>query len=141
GAVLSHRSTVGMVQLQTMATEKRRLAEGPLPRDIGCTTFPFFHVSGLYGSVVAATVGGDTMVFVTGRFDAGRVLDTIEREKCTRLSVVPTTAWRIVDHPSVPGRDLTSVRRIAGGAAPTGPVLQRRLREVFPNAVLGFGYG
>lgn len=141
GAVHSHRGVIAMVQLQTLATERRRARLGELPQDIACTTFPFFHVSGLYGSVVAATIGGDTMVFVTGRFDAGRVLDAIERERCTRFSIVPTTAWRVLRHPSLPGRDLRSVTRIAGGAAPTGSLLQQRLRQAFPNAVLGFGYG
>ncbi|WP_051265506.1 class I adenylate-forming enzyme family protein [Nakamurella lactea] len=141
GAVHSHRGVIAMVQLQTLATERRRAALGGLPQDIACTTFPFFHVSGLYGSVVAATIGGDTMVFVTGRFDAERVLATIEREHCTRFSIVPTIAWRVLRHPSVPDRDLRSVTKIAGGAAPTGAALQQRLREVFPNAALGFGYG
>lgn len=141
GAVHSHRNVIGMVQIQTRAQELKKLDGHHLPQDIACTSFPFFHVSGLYGSVVAAAVGGDTLVFVTGRFDSAKVLRAIETERCTRFSVVPTTAWRVVNDPTVGQYDLSSVTRIAGGAAPMTPELQQRLRAVFPNAMLGFGYG
>ncbi|OYO16553.1 fatty acid--CoA ligase [Enemella dayhoffiae] len=143
GAVNTHRNAIAMVMLQTMALVRERLADPASPVDIGCSSYPFFHVSGLFGSLLCPTVRGDTSVFVTGRFDAERVLATIEAERCTKVSVVPTTAARMVQFVEAdPGRfDLTSITRVTGGGAPMPPALQERLRVAFPNAGLSFGYG
>ena len=54
------------------------------------------------------------------RFDAGAVLDAIERERITRLYVVPTMLAAITDAQNARARDLSSLRMIeyAGGPAP-----------------------
>ena len=66
------------------------------------------------------------------RFDANVVLDTIERERITRLYVVPTMLAAITDAQSERRRDLSSLRVIeyAGGPAPLS--LVRRAAEVLP---------
>jgi long-chain acyl-CoA synthetase len=46
-------------------------------------------------------------------------------------------ALRALDDPSLPGRDLTSVRSISLGGAPVPPELVGRLRAAFPNADRG----
>ncbi len=64
------------------------------------------------------------------RFDAAAVLDAIERERITRLYVVPTMLAAITEVQSARGRDLSSLRMIeyAGGPAPLS--LVRRAAEV-----------
>ena len=64
------------------------------------------------------------------RFDAGTVLDVIERERITRLYVVPTMLAAITDAQSAEARDLSSLRMIeyAGGPAPLA--LVRRAADV-----------
>jgi acyl-CoA synthetase (AMP-forming)/AMP-acid ligase II len=104
---------------------------------------PLFHVSGLHNAAIALLAQGSTVVWNVGRFDPAVALETIERERCTAWSIVPTTAWRVVNHPDVDRYDLSSVVQVGGGAAPISGALQQRLREVFPNAAprLGIGYG
>ena len=58
-----------------------------------------------------------------GRFDPAVALATIERERCTAWSIVPTTAWRVVNHPDVDTYDLSSVIQVGGGAAPISGAL------------------
>lgn len=143
GAINSHRNAIGMVMLQTSAMVRRALADPSTPRDIACTMYPFFHVSGLYGSLLVPTIRGDASVFVTGKFDAPAVLRAIEAERCTKVAIVPTTATRLVHElESHPGQyDVSSLTRITGGGAPFTPSLIARMKRAFPGALLAFGYG
>ena len=63
------------------------------------------------------------------RFDAGTVLDAIEREGVTRLYVVPTMLAALADAQTARRRDLSSMRLVeyAGGPAPIS--LVRRAAE------------
>ena len=107
---------------------------GPPPRVKVFMTSPLFHVSGLHNAAIALLAQGATIVWHVGRFDAAQALATIERERCNVWSIVPTTAWRLVNHPGVEEYDVSSVFQVGGGAAPISGALQQRLREVFPNA-------
>jgi long-chain acyl-CoA synthetase len=80
---------------------------------------------------------GHSMVFLEGRFDAGQVLDLIEREHVTVWGAVPTMAFRVLEHPSLPGRDLSAVRSISLGGAAVQPELTARLRRTFTGADRG----
>lgn len=88
-------------------------------------------------SLMLALLGGNTVVFLKGRFDPGEVLDLIERERVTVWGAVPTMATRALDHLSIAKRDLSTVRSISMGGAPVQPRLLERLRETFPNAKKG----
>ncbi len=141
----SHRNVIGLVDVQRFNLLAAPAAAGracPVRRSFMMTN-PLFHVSGLHNAAVALLAQGATIVWHVGRFDAAEAMATIERERCTVWSIVPTTAWRLVNHPDVDKYDLSSVIQVGGGAAPISGALQQRLREVFPNAAprLGIGYG
>ena len=72
------------------------------------------------------------MVFLEGRFDSGQVLDLIERERVSVWGAVPTMAIRVLEDPTLPGRDLSAVRSISLGGSPVTPELSDRLRAAFP---------
>jgi acyl-CoA synthetase (AMP-forming)/AMP-acid ligase II len=148
GAVLTHRNVVAMQNLQSLLAARATahvpaevLAKAPAGRWL--VNSPFFHVSGLLAGAVAALAGGQTMVLYSGRFEVPRALELIERERCTTWALVPTLAWRVVNHADTPGYDLSSISRLGGGSAAFSPELVRRLQEVFPNAkgAVGVGYG
>lgn len=143
GAVNTHRNAISMVMLQTMARMAKFYADPDGPRDIGATSFPFFHVSGLYGSLLVPTMAGDTSIFVTGKFDAAKVLTAVERERCTKIAIVPTTGWRIArELQANPGKyDTSSLQRFTGGGAPMTAAMQEALREQIPHIEFAFGYG
>jgi acyl-CoA synthetase (AMP-forming)/AMP-acid ligase II len=56
-----------------------------------------------------------------------------------------TVVWRMIHHPDFGKYDLSSLRQMGGGGAPTAPDLQRRMRQAFPGlrtgGHLGHGYG
>jgi acyl-CoA synthetase (AMP-forming)/AMP-acid ligase II len=143
GAMNTHRNVIALVTVSAHNLSRRPQPATPPPRAKVFMTSPLFHVSGLHNAAISRMVEGATIVWHEGRFDAGAALATMERERCTAWSVVPTTAWRVVNHPDVDTFDLSSLIQVGGGAAPISGALQQRLREVFPNAAarLGLGYG
>jgi long-chain acyl-CoA synthetase len=135
--VLAHRSVIA--NLHNLLVMSRRLpqqVDGSRPAAVSLQSGPLFHIGGLQ-SLLLALLGGNTLVFLEGRFDPGQVLDVIERERVTWWGAVPTMASRVLEHPSITGRDLDSVRSISMGGAPVQPALVQRLRNAFPNAGRG----
>ncbi len=107
--------------------------------DIGVAVLPMFHVFGLSSVLNTAVRFGGTLVLVP-RFEAGPVLDAIERHQCTIFSGVPTMYYALLQA-DLPSRDLSSLRvGISGGAAIPGEVI-RAFEEQVPGVVILEGYG
>lgn len=134
---LAHRSVIS--NLHGLLAGAGRLPHQIDPDRRGAVVLqsgPLFHIGGVQ-SLLLALVAGSTVVFLDGRFDAGQVLDLIENERVTVWGGVPTMASRVLDHPSLPGRDLSSVRSITMGGSRVPPELLERMRAAFPNARRG----
>jgi acyl-CoA synthetase (AMP-forming)/AMP-acid ligase II len=153
GALVSHRALVGFVKTQTyqglervmLATRTGRVPENPPPPLPACSlvTVPLFHLSGLYAAVIMMLTQGAKTVYRTGRFDPEDVMRTMEKESITIWSALGSSGAQVLNHPALPKYDLSSLRNIGFGGAPTSPELQRRMKEAFPNArgSIGLGYG
>jgi acyl-CoA synthetase (AMP-forming)/AMP-acid ligase II len=132
GVMLTHRNLVANL-IQAGPTS----GAGAGDVLIGC--LPFFHIYGMQVTMNLGLRGGATIVTVP-RFDLAQYLDLIEENKATRLYVVPPIALALARHPSVEGRDLSSVDVILSGAAPLGPELTAQLGERSGATVIQ-GYG
>jgi acyl-CoA synthetase (AMP-forming)/AMP-acid ligase II len=77
--------------------------------DVLYTPMPLFWVGGFSFTLIAAMHAGATLVFEE-QFDPGATLELIERERVTQVLGWPHMAKALVDHPSFPQRDLSSVR-------------------------------
>jgi long-chain acyl-CoA synthetase len=133
GATLAHRSWIATLH-QTLAVSRRlpHTLEDDDPGFVSLLTGPLFHIGGLH-ALGLALIGGGTLVFLEGRFDAGQVLDVIERERVEVWGAIPTMTLRVLDHPSLPEHDVSSMRSIPLGGAPVSPELLDRLHSAFPN--------
>jgi long-chain acyl-CoA synthetase len=150
GAVLTHR--VALSTLQNVAwmgeryfpTVSLRVDEPSTEESVPCTVLsaPMFHVAGLHWGVMIPIASGTTVVLNTGRFDPERVLDMVVAHRATSLGGVPTTLIRVIDSPTLPTRDLSSVTSVSWGGAPPPTDLVDRCIDAFPNlALVGTGYG
>ena len=101
---------------------------------------PFFHATGCHSVLVANTLFGGKLVIMY-KWDAGRALELIERERVTTFGGVPAMAMQVLDHPDFDKRDTSSVRTVAYGGAPAPPDLVRRIKELFPSGNPSNGYG
>ncbi len=75
------------------------------------------------------------------RFDAGRWLEHVERERPMATFIVPAMAQLLVAHPRFEEADLSSLAICAVGSAPLAPATLRRLQERMPEATVTNGYG
>ena len=101
---------------------------------------PFFHATGCHSVLVANTLYGGKLV-IMHKWDAGRALELIEREKVTTFGGVPSMVMQVLDHPDFGTRDLSTVRSVGYGGAPAPPDLVRRIKEHFPTGQPSNGYG
>ncbi len=89
------------------------------PQDRLCIPVPFFHCFGCVLGVMACVTHATTMVPVE-IFDPLKVLQTIEKEKCTAVHGVPTMFIAELEHPDFKNFDLTTLRTgiMAGSNCP-----------------------
>src|SRR5712691_749656 len=93
-AVLAYRSVIA--NLQNLLVASKRLPHqlsGDRAPEVILQSGPLFHIGGVQ-SLLLAMLGGNTIVFLEGRFDSGQVLDLIERERVSIWGAVPTMAIR-----------------------------------------------
>jgi acyl-CoA synthetase (AMP-forming)/AMP-acid ligase II len=100
---------------------------------------PLFHVGGLIVMLQAMT-GQSTQVMLPA-FDPAIFLELIERERVSEAALVPTMIKRVVDHPALIQRDLSSWKRLYYGASPIDATLLEQLIERLPNLALTQYYG
>jgi acyl-CoA synthetase (AMP-forming)/AMP-acid ligase II len=94
---------------------------------------PLHHVAAI-SSLISSLYAGRTVV-VLPQFEAGDWLAAVEKHRVTSAFVVPTMLARVISHPDVPNRDLSSLELVTYGAAPMPPSVIRRALELFPESV------
>lgn len=132
GVALSHNN-LGFGMLATLQAS---------PRDAGSVSMhaaPMFHIGGL-GLIFQQFGLLNTMVILPA-FDEVAILDAIERHKCTLTFLVPTMMKMIIEHPSFPTYDVSSMRTIQYGASPIDEALLQQAMTAFPNAEFTQLYG
>lgn len=148
-AVTTHRGLVGFVQSAAATGARGVVLEGQLgfeseanpPERCALMTVPLFHVSGLHAGAVMNLGLGAKTVWRTGKFDPEDILRLIEKEKVTSWAGVGSMAPRVLFHPSIDDYDLSTLRNIGSGGAPTSPTLLARMQEIAGNGVRGRGLG
>jgi long-chain acyl-CoA synthetase len=141
GAVSTHRSMIANVQntfyvtvAGSMIWNQSDVVGGGQP--VALVTAPLFHVTGCHAGIVVGMAAGVKVVMTVGRFEPEQALRLIQDEGVTVFASVPTMVARMVEHPARHDYDLSSVRTVAYGGSPSGSVLQRRVRETFPNVAM-----
>jgi acyl-CoA synthetase (AMP-forming)/AMP-acid ligase II len=93
---------------------------------------PFFWIGGIAFAVLATLLAGSTLV-CSNAVDAGETLDLLEAEKPTMTNGFVAGIAHLARHPSLPHRDLSSMRRgnlypiMAAEVRPTDPELRHTM--------------
>jgi acyl-CoA synthetase (AMP-forming)/AMP-acid ligase II len=109
------------------------------PPETNVLVMPLYHVAGMQ-ALMAAIYGGRTVALMR-QFDEKEWFETVQREKATRVMVVPTMLKRVVDYPDFDKYDLSSVRVITYGAAACPYEVLRKTIERFPGRALINAFG
>ena len=96
---------------------------------VALATAPFFHVTGLVHSFLAAIYAGGTMV-IQRRWDPLAAAALVERYKCSHWDNVPTMVVDLLSHPQAMGHDVTSLKWIFGGGAAMPEAIAQKLYEL-----------
>lgn len=131
GALLTHRG----LYLHAIHSA---LTMGFTGEDVVLHTIPLFHVNG-WGTPHYLTGLGGVHVMLP-RFDPAGVLGLIEAHSVTRLFLVPAMARLLLDHPGLAEVDLSSVRQVSIGGAPSSRALLSELEAAFGcECICGYG--
>ena len=76
---------------------------------------PLTHAAGAFGIMLMAV--GATLAIQDG-FDAGAILQAVERERVTHLYLPPTAIYKLLDHLDLARRDCSSLQAFMYTAAP-----------------------
>jgi acyl-CoA synthetase (AMP-forming)/AMP-acid ligase II len=140
--VLSHRAVLARLHMTLHVTRRLPHQVDISAHDITLITGPLFHV-GMMQTLLRAVIVGDTLVFPHGRFEPGEVLELIERHRIKRWNAVPTMVTRLLNHPDLSRRNLSSLKSISIGGAPVSAELMQRIRTSLPSVSprIPTGYG
>lgn len=107
--------------------------------DRAACLMPLFHTAQLNGFATPAAMMGATQYLLRG-FDPTALLDLIERERITRTFALPMMWRALLEDPSMPSRDMSSLRHAAYAMAPMPDALLSACIERFDcDFYLAFG--
>jgi long-chain acyl-CoA synthetase len=132
GAELTHSNLLSnvaaVVQLHSFSSD-----------DVFLGALPLFHSFGQTCSMNAAIASGATLSLIP-RFDAGRALEIIERDRATVFQGVPTMYSAILHHPRRDEFDASTLRVCVSGGASLPAEVLRGFEHAF-GCTLIEGYG
>jgi long-chain acyl-CoA synthetase len=100
---------------------------------------PFFHIFGQTCALNAAVLTGATVTLLP-RFDAGKALEIIERDRVTIFEGVPTMYVAMLRDPGIAGTDFSSLRvAVSGGSALPVEILNEFERVSGAELLEGYG--
>jgi len=130
GVMLSHAN----ILVPQMLRQRADIAwDRWLRDDTTLLSMPFGHIGGCRLGLLALC--GGSRALIISEFDAGEVIDLIERERITKAFFVPTALHSLVHHPRAKLSDFSSLRLVMYGAAPMPPQI---LRDCIDRMGCGF---
>jgi fatty-acyl-CoA synthase len=131
GCMHTHRSTmhtlVGSMQWFDTQPEQTLLA-----------LVPFFHVTGMQGSMNGPIYIGNTTVLLP-RWDRDVAAECVQRYRVSGWTGVPTLIQDFFSNPNLERYDLTSIRRLSGGGAAMPAAVAERLQTRGITFFEGYG--
>jgi acyl-CoA synthetase (AMP-forming)/AMP-acid ligase II len=139
-AVLSHRALLSNLHMLLNLTRRLPHLVGEDSGEIALHTGPLFHIGGGQ-MLLRSIVVGNTIVMPAQRFEPAEALALIEQHRITRWAAVPTMVSRLLDHPDISTRNLTSLRAVTIGGAPIHAELLHRIGRLLPSVTTGVPTG
>lgn len=106
-----------------------------------CIPVPYYHCFGLVMGTLGAITRGATMVIPAEFFNPEATLEAIEKERCTTLYGVPTMFIAQLDHPTLQGRDLRSLRSGIMAGSPCPIEVMKQVIDTMHMSEVTIAYG
>ncbi|MBK4734167.1 long-chain fatty acid--CoA ligase [Noviherbaspirillum pedocola] len=103
------------------------------------SVLPFFHVTGMQGSMNSPLLAGATMVLLP-RWDRDVAARMIERHRVNGVQLISTMVVDLLSNPRIADYDLSSLSRISGGGAAMPEAIAQKMKDMLGIPYLE-GYG
>lgn len=97
--------------------------------DVRLAVLPFFHVTGMQGSMNGPLFTGTTTVLLP-RWDRDAAARLIAHHRVTTMTAIPTMMIDFLSNPRLGEYDLSSLKRITGGGAAMPEAIAQRLHDL-----------
>jgi fatty-acyl-CoA synthase len=131
GCMHTHRTT-----MHTLVASMRWFAVQPELTILAVA--PFFHVTGMQGSMNGPLYNGNTVVLLP-RWDRVAAAECVQRYGVASWTAVPTMIQDFFMNPSIEHYDLSSIRRLCGGGAAMPAAVAQRLLHRGVTYCEGYG--
>jgi long-chain acyl-CoA synthetase len=138
GAMTSHGNflTNSENAFRCLSTER---SAGPSISSL--VSVPLFHVTGCNSQLITVLELGGRLEILSGPLDLDGFFLAVGEHGINQLVSVPAIYHAVVHHPSFAQLDVSKVTWLSYGGAPIAESLVHRLKDAFPNARVGNGFG
>ncbi|XP_022959956.1 4-coumarate--CoA ligase 2-like [Cucurbita moschata] len=137
GVMLTHKGLITSVAQQIDGQNPNLYYKR---NDVILCVLPFFHIYSL-NSILLCGLRAGAAILIMQKFEIVSLLELVEKYKASIMPIVPPILLAIAKSSEFEKYDMSSVRVLKSGGAPLGKKLEDTVREKFPTAILGQGYG
>lgn len=111
-------------------------------KDVCMNVMPLCHINSTFFTFTFLYIGATVYIHPARSFRPEEILEIVEREKITFISLIPTH-YNLILHVSDEGRkrDTRSIRKLLCSSAPVRKIMKTAIMEFFPGVELYEGYG
>ncbi len=131
GCMHTHRTT-----MHTLVAGMRWFAVQPEMTLLAVA--PFFHVTGMQGSMNGPLYNGNTVVLLP-RWDRVAAAECVQRYRIASWTAVPTMIQDFFMNPNIDRYDLSSIQKLSGGGAAMPAAVAQRLQDRGITYYEGYG--
>ena len=102
---------------------------------------PLFHVTGCNSQLIPMLEHGGRVEILSGPLDFEGFFTAVGAHGVNQLVSVPAIYHAVINNPAFAQLDVSGVRWVSYGGAPIAESLVARIKEAFPNARVGNGFG
>jgi long-chain acyl-CoA synthetase len=114
-------------------------SEGP---DISTlVSVPLFHVTGCNSQLIPLLELGGRIEILSGPLDFDGFFEAVGEHGVNQIVSVPAIYHAVLNHPRFADLDVSRIRWISYGGAPIAESLVERIKQGFPSARVGNGFG
>ena len=135
GVVRSHESHIAFYLINAADF-------GYTEHDICLNIMPLCHINSTFFTFTFTYIGGTAYIHPARGFKAEEILEIIEREKITFISLIPTHYSMILNVPEeARKRKVSSIRKLLCSSAPARKEMKLAIMQFFPGVELYEAYG
>jgi acyl-CoA synthetase (AMP-forming)/AMP-acid ligase II len=111
-------------------------------RDVCLNIMPLCHINSTFFTFTFTYIGGSAYIHPARSFKPDQILDIIQRERITFISLIPTH-YSLILHVSEDARrsDVSSIRKLLCSSAPVRRDMKLEIMAFFPGVELYEAYG